>query len=421
MSARERLEPEMSFDDIDIPLDTPPHVSRRTFLKALAGLGALGLGVLCGGRALVEALAQDEFLSQLQKKLKEQGNPWFAKKPPFDVEKMSKIASSSDSDLSLLEELTEIDYAESPLYSVEVESPEALPVKVDWREQGFVSAVKNQSLCGSCVAFALISAVETIMKIEANDPDLAIDLSEAYLFFCNGGGCGWGSFYGALLEGLIERGTIPELCFPYDKARWGIDQPCPEDIDTDVCPDWLGQRTAPAEIISFSGPDAIKQALNDHGPLTSVIYVYRDFYYYDQGVFHHTEGDYVGGHLMLLVGYDDEERCWIFRNSWGTDFGEEGDIRISYDDRDTLGRMDGRLISPPFELLEFFKTYLPHVEKSGSGTPPSTQTPTPTQTSTLTPTPGTPTPRVTVPPLSSQTPTPSLTPTPGTPTPRVTP
>ena len=34
---------------------------------------------------------------------------------------------------------------------------------------------------------------------------------------------------------------------------------------------------------------------------------------------------------MAIVGYDDDAGCWIVKNSWGTDWGEDGWIRISYD------------------------------------------------------------------------------------------
>lgn len=32
----------------------------------------------------------------------------------------------------------------------------------------------------------------------------------------------------------------------------------------------------------------------------------------------------LGGHAILLVGYDNTERQWIFRNSWGTEWGDKG-------------------------------------------------------------------------------------------------
>ena len=35
--------------------------------------------------------------------------------------------------------------------------------------------------------------------------------------------------------------------------------------------------------------------------------------------------------MLAIVGYDDSEECWIVKNSWGTNWGEDGWVRISYD------------------------------------------------------------------------------------------
>ena len=39
----------------------------------------------------------------------------------------------------------------------------------------------------------------------------------------------------------------------------------------------------------------------------------------------------LGGHAVLAVGYDDEERRFIVRNSWGTDWGQKGYFTIPYE------------------------------------------------------------------------------------------
>lgn len=36
-------------------------------------------------------------------------------------------------------------------------------------------------------------------------------------------------------------------------------------------------------------------------------------------------------HAMALVGYDDNKNAFRIRNSWGTDWGDEGSIWVDYD------------------------------------------------------------------------------------------
>ena len=38
----------------------------------------------------------------------------------------------------------------------------------------------------------------------------------------------------------------------------------------------------------------------------------------------------LGGHAVLAVGYDDEQRRFIVRNSWGTEWGMQGYFTMPY-------------------------------------------------------------------------------------------
>jgi C1A family cysteine protease len=58
--------------------------------------------------------------------------------------------------------------------------------------------------------------------------------------------------------------------------------------------------------------------------------VFTDFLAYDTGVYEHMSGADEGLHAVVVVGYDDRERFWIVRNSWGPDVGENGYFRIRY-------------------------------------------------------------------------------------------
>ena len=58
--------------------------------------------------------------------------------------------------------------------------------------------------------------------------------------------------------------------------------------------------------------------------------VYEDFRHYKSGIYSRVSGKYLGGHAVLLVGYNDDEEYFMVKNSWGPDWGEDGYFRIAY-------------------------------------------------------------------------------------------
>ena len=57
---------------------------------------------------------------------------------------------------------------------------EDLPAKVDWRQQGVISGVRDQGMCGSCWAFAAASAMASYAKINDMSHQL-LELSPQHL------------------------------------------------------------------------------------------------------------------------------------------------------------------------------------------------------------------------------------------------
>lgn len=203
------------------------------------------------------------------------------------------------------------------------------PAAFDWRNMSggnYVTAVKNQGGCGSCVAFGAAGAIETTLRWQRRSPGLAVDLSEAHLFYCygrdEGRNCGNGWWPNRAFEHVKNTGVVDEACFPYTDH----DQDC-----SGRCADWAGR------VVKISGytaltnqPAKMKEWISTRGALSACFVVFDDFFAYRSGVYRHVTGGEAGGHCVVIIGYDDAAGCWICKNSWGTGWGDAGFFRIAY-------------------------------------------------------------------------------------------
>lgn len=84
------------------------------------------------------------------------------------------------------------------------------------------------------------------------------------------------------------------------------------------------------------------EELMNKGPIVVSFEPTSDFMYYNGGVYHSVDAEWVRkgldkpewekvDHSVLLYGWGETEtgqKYWILRNSWGSDWGEDGDFRI---------------------------------------------------------------------------------------------
>lgn len=195
------------------------------------------------------------------------------------------------------------------------------PPAIDWRNhqgRNWVTPIRNQRHCGSCVSFATCASLESRTRISRSDADYHIDLAEADLFFCGCGNCcdsGWN--FRPALNRCISNGVALESDFPYNPQ----DQPCPTGLNPAV---WVSSFSAELDTVKR------KQAIAENGPVIAGMRVFEDFYYYQSGIYVHSTGLFSGLHAVCVVGYDDGQGCWIAKNSWGTGWGEGGFFRIAY-------------------------------------------------------------------------------------------
>jgi C1A family cysteine protease/photosystem II stability/assembly factor-like uncharacterized protein len=194
-------------------------------------------------------------------------------------------------------------------------NPSEFLSSIDWSTHD--SPVKNQGSCGACWAFAAVALVENL--------GLQNDLSEQDIISCAyAGDCG-GGFYGQALNYIKNHGISPESCYPYTYSNGNCGDKCQDPAFLEKITTFDQLWGWPAEL------NNVKGALQS-GPIVVSFSVYADLYDYTDGIYTHSYGAYVGGHAVLVVGYDDAEQCFKFKNSWGTSWGEDGYCRISYSD-----------------------------------------------------------------------------------------
>jgi C1A family cysteine protease len=198
------------------------------------------------------------------------------------------------------------------------------PSALDWRDNdgNWISPIKDQGYCGSCGVFCSVAAVESKVKINLNNSNYNIDLSEQDIVSCSGKGtCDDGWLERDAMSYIRNNGIVRESCFEY--TAW--DDPCSNKCSNgDIL-----------KIINYvwTTPDltSIKNSIYNNGPITAYMYVDMDFVNYYEGVYTHDEVTWSGGwHAVLIVGYNDTGQYWICKNSWGSNWGEDGYFRINY-------------------------------------------------------------------------------------------
>ena len=184
--------------------------------------------------------------------------------------------------------------------------------------KNFITPVKNQGGCGSCVAFGVAATAEGRLRRQRNNPNLVVDFSESHLYFCNGRRCkvsegnyGWWS--SAALNYFRDNGVVDEACFPYKDTT----QPCK------LCADSNNRLKKIASWKNMTSHAEMKEWISTKGSLVACYTVYDDFFAYKGGIYKHVTGGVAGGHCVSVVGYNDVEKYWICKNSWGKTFGEE--------------------------------------------------------------------------------------------------
>lgn len=218
------------------------------------------------------------------------------------------------------------------------------PRQFDWRNYkggNYVTPVKAQKGCGGCWAFATAAAAESYRLIHENRPWNLwnIDLSEQSLISCSSAGNCEGGYMDSASDHIQYHGLLDEQCLSYSESNGSC--------FANACSDYrINTNRIGGWFYVDSDVNAVKSSLRQYGPLVSSMTIYEDFYkYYRSGVYEYALGASLGSHAILIVGYDDRNQCFISKNSWGADWGEDGYFEIAYSQMNNQVRFGEEIIA----------------------------------------------------------------------------
>lgn len=130
-----------------------------------------------------------------------------------------------------------------------------------------------------------------------------------------------------------ETGGWPEkaLAWAYGKGNGIADSQCdPYDSDDRLyfpCGDRAGRSLRVPFYSALQNVEDQKRWIDEVGPITGIFAVYTDFDAWtpSKGVYRYDgKSPLRGYHAILIVGYDDNKKTWIIKNSWGSGAGDKG-------------------------------------------------------------------------------------------------
>jgi len=192
---------------------------------------------------------------------------------------------------------------------------------VDLRQ--YCSLIENQGNLGSCTGNAIAGAIELLHKRQ----NRTLDISRLFIYYYERLFIGTvnydsGAYIRDGIKACYTYGAPTENLWPYNISKFRTVPPKAALLDAAKRKVTSYQRAA-----DFN---AVIDAITSGYPVTIGFSVYSSFdspTVAKTGIMPYPNVNkerLLGGHAVLLVGYNKDNNTFIARNSWGTDWGDKG-------------------------------------------------------------------------------------------------
>ena len=231
-----------------------------------------------------------------------------------------------------------------------------LPKTVDYRTSvmpNVLTAIKNQGACGNCWSWSTIESIESHFALKTGQLPV---LSAQQVTSCDtvNYGCGGGDYFDGWAyvqnsTGLNEEWLYPFTDFFVKNATKNGTAVC-RNITKDFLPmfPWYPKATVTGyTVVNPNDAHSAMHALLNEGPL-SIAVAAEPWMGYEGGILSNNASNpttWEIDHAVQLVGYGHDPALdmnyWIVKNSWGTQWGEDGFIRLARPDVEPCTTVQG--------------------------------------------------------------------------------